>query len=66
MAAGLRLPRSSQGFFFYFSKTLIKPSQVFVRPTVMQALPLPINSIIIMTKILYKGLVIINTLFFYF
>jgi len=57
MAAGSRLPRSSQGFFLLSSTfqthfvQLVKPSQVFVRPTGMQALPSPVNSTIIIKKI---------------
>jgi len=53
MAAGSRLPRSSQGFFLLSSTfqthfgQLIKPSQVFVRPTGEQALPSAVNSTII-------------------
>jgi len=55
MTAGLRLPRSSQGFFLLSSTfqthfvQLSKPSQVLVRPTGIQALPSPVNSIIIVT-----------------
>jgi len=53
MAAGLRQPRSSQGFFLLSSTfqthfvQLIKLSQVFVRPTGIQTLPSPVNSIIV-------------------
>jgi len=53
MAAGLRLSNSSQGFFYYTFQThfvqLIKPSQVSIRPTGIQALPSPVNFIIITT-----------------
>jgi len=47
------VPRSSQGFFLLSSTfqihfvQLIKPSQAFVRPTGIQALPSPVNSTII-------------------
>jgi len=53
MAAGSRLPRSSQSFFLLSSHfvQLTKPSQVFVRPTGIQALPSPVNSTIIVTVV---------------
>jgi len=43
-------PDPVKGSFFFFQThlvQLIKPSQVFVRPTGIQALPSPLNSIII-------------------
>jgi len=53
MAAGSRVPRSSQGVFLLSSTfqthffQLTKSSQVFARPTGIQALPSPVNSTII-------------------
>jgi len=49
MATGLRLPRYSQGFFFYFSNTLcsVKSNHLTVWPTGIKALPSPVNFIII-------------------